>query len=81
MRDTLGGASGDSSSISIGDASLGDSGSLNDVSHVKELNTLANRYLNVGAAMLAAIQPTSVRLHHKGEFVQSPRFKLPFNGF
>lgn len=72
----------DSSSISIGQTSLSQSGGLGDTQHMVELNGLANRYLSVGAAMLNALQPPSIRIHYTHELdkVQSPKFKLPFNG-
>ncbi len=80
LRDTLSGASEDSSSISVGQTSLAGSSGTGNPQHMRELNGLANRYLGIGAAMLAALQPPSIRLHYLPEFVRSPKFKWPFNG-
>ena len=81
LRTTLSGGGDESSAVSIGQTALAASSGLANPRHMSELNALANRYLSIGAAMLNALQPTSVRLHHEGEFVSSPKFKYPFNGF
>lgn len=81
MRDALSGQNADSSSIHIGDASISDSSMFGNSEHVGQLNRVADRYLSVGAAMLASIQPTSIRLHVESDYVKSPRFKYPFNGW
>lgn len=81
LRETLAGSTKEGSSISIGDTSISGVGGLSDTAHVRELNGLANRYLTVGAAMLASLQPPSVRLHFESEYAVSPRFRYPFNGY
>jgi hypothetical protein len=69
-------------SVSIGSTSIGEEASSNDTEHATVLLEIANRYLAIGASMLASIQPTSVRLHAQDDgYVKSPRFKLPFNGY
>lgn len=83
MREALDGTSLDANSVSIGQTSISGKSGLSNPRHMAELNGLANRYLAIGAAMLNALQPTSVRLHpldEEGSYTQSPRFKLPFNG-
>lgn len=81
MRQALAGQGDKDSAVSIGQTSLAAGAGLTDPRHMAELNALANRYLSIGAAMLNALQPPSIRLHHEADFVPSPRFKLPFNGF
>lgn len=81
MRETLSGSADESTAVSIGQTSLAQGAGLTNPKHIGELNGLANRYLAIGAAMLNALQPPSVRLHVESEFAQSPRFKYPFNGF
>lgn len=83
LREALGGAQNESDGVSIGQTSLAGSTGLTNPRHMAELNGLANRYLAIGAAMLNALQPPSIRLHPQdaeGTYVQSPRFKYPFNG-
>ena len=80
MRDALAGNAG-GGSLSIGDTSLSDPNSLANTASMRALNRLADRYLGVGAAMLASIQPTSIRLHVESDFRQAPRFRYPFNGY
>lgn len=82
MRDSLSGASNDSSSISIGSTALSQAGGLGNPQHMAELAALANRYLSIGAAMLSALQPTSVRMHPTDfDTRPNPKFKYPFNGW
>lgn len=81
MRDELSGDNSPSSNIGIGDASLGGSGDSGDTGRVRELNLVADRYLRIGASMLAAIQPTSVRLHVESDYSYAPKFRYPFNGY
>jgi hypothetical protein len=84
LRDALSGASIDSESVSIGQTALAGSSGLANPRHMAELNSLANRYLAIGAAMLNALQPPSVRMHYldddDGGFSKLPRFRFPFNG-
>lgn len=81
MREALSGGGDETSAVTIGQTALAQGAGLVSSRHAAELGALANRYLSIGAAMLNALQPTSVRIHHKGEYVQSPRFKYPFNGY
>lgn len=81
MRDALSGAGSESSAVTIGQTALAEGAGLLDPRHAAELNALANRYLSIGSAMLNSLQPPSIRLHFEGEYVQSPRFRLPFNGY
>lgn len=81
MRDAIAGNGSEDSAVSIGQTSLAEGAGLVNPRHVAELGALANRYLSIGAAMLNALQPPSIRLHFEGEYTQSPRFKYPFNGY
>lgn len=70
-----------SPSISVGNTSLGNVDA-DDRSTVSQLTTLGDRYLITGAAMLAQIQPTSLRFTPQETTLRSsPRFVWPFNGF
>lgn len=81
MREALAGGAGDGS-IAIGDARIGAEGSLSDTTHVNALLDIANRYMTTGGAILSSIQPPSIRLHATPDnYVNSPRFKYPFNGY
>ena len=81
LREALAGGSDQAGAVSIGQTSLSSASGLTNPRHMVELNALANRYLSIGAAMLNALQPPSVRLHATdGDFQKSPRFTLPFNG-
>lgn len=68
-------------SVSIGQSAIAEGGGLSNLVHVGQLKNLSDRYFNVGAALLSAIAAPSVRLHVEEDFVRSPRFKLPFNGY
>lgn len=81
MRDELAGNNNEKTAVTIGQTSLAQGAGLVNPRHVAEFNNLANRYLAVGAAMLNALQPPSVRIHFEGEWVESPKFKYPFNGY
>lgn len=81
MREALAGKAGEQTAVRIGQTSLASSSALTNPRHMAELNALANRYLSIGAAMLNALQPPSIRLHFESEFRVSPRFRRPFNGF
>lgn len=81
LRDALSGANDESSAVSIGQTSLASGAGLLSTQHVAELNALANRYLAIGAAMLNALLPNSVRIHFESEYRVGPRFRYPFNGY
>lgn len=81
MRDALADNNNEKTAVTIGQTSLAQGAGLVNPRHVAELNNLANRYLAVGAAMLNALQPPSIRIHFEGEWITSPRFKYPFNGY
>ena len=48
------------------------------------LSALGDRYLSIGASLLAALQPSSIDLNAREDsslLLRGPRFKWPFNGF
>lgn len=82
LREVLAGNDTSSEGVAIGATSISSSSGLANPQHMSMLRQLANRYLSIGTAMLAALMPPSIRLHHEpDEFVRSPRFTYPFNGF
>ena len=81
LREALSESSSQDSSVHIGQTGLGAGSGLTNPRHMAELNALANRYLSIGAAMLNALQPPSIRLHAFDDDARGfPKFKLPFNG-
>lgn len=81
LREALSGGSTDSESIAIGQTALSGSTGLANPQHMAELNGLANKYLSIGAAMLNALQPPTIRMYYGDtDRAQSPKFILPFNG-
>lgn len=81
MRDQLAGTDNAFSSVSIGNTTINESGGAGDPANIARLNGLANRYAQYGEQMLNSIKPTSVRLKYDSDYVTSPRFKFPFNGY
>lgn len=67
--------------VSIGNTSLSDTGSVDISSTSPALLELADRYATVGAAMLASIQPRSLRFTISDIARSIPYFKYPFNGW
>lgn len=81
MRDARDGTEESVESLSLGSTSLSGGTNVNNPTHAAYLATLGDRYFQVGSAMLAAIQPTSIELRYTPlDSAQSPKFKLPFNG-
>lgn len=81
MRDAIAGTESSFTSVSIGATGISEGAGLGNLVHVGQLKNLSDRYFNVGAALLTAIQAPSVRLHFTEDFVRSPKFKYPFNGY
>lgn len=80
-RESLAGTSSTVSSISIGSTSVQESGAGTDSQTLKDLLFLSLDYKTQGMELLDSISSNSVRLHAESDFVASPKFKLPFNGF
>jgi hypothetical protein len=78
LREALVGTD-ESGAVHIGQTSLSTASGL-DPRHMAEMNALANRYLSIGAAMLNALQPPTIRVHSES-WGPLPKFKYPFNGF
>jgi hypothetical protein len=76
------GTTNEKPAVSVGGISLGTEGGLTNVQQMSLLAALGDRYLAVGAALLALIQPGSLRLTRTDyTTVRSPKFLFPFNGW
>lgn len=81
MRNDLAGTEAPSQSVQIGPTSVSEGGTSAATRTLQDLLFLAENYNVQGLRLLGSLKPPSIRLHRSGDFVESPRFTLPFNGF
>jgi hypothetical protein len=81
MANLRGGEGSAAGSVSIGSTSVQGDALSERSENILYMATLAKRYEEVGERLLSSLDTNSVRLVGYDNYVRSPRFRMPFNGY